>query len=272
MTHIRTLYPLIFFILLFTWMSVIVFFLKNHPQLLVIICFIIPMVSYAIFSCKNHKKRLKELITICSYFMLLVILFYWLFIEGYETLVSYSNYFFISYFVLQAIGFVIDFFKKRQRDKKMILGISVTLLGMINILFWILLATNKSYFIDNNVGILIFGVPEPEYIIIVYCLWFIYVIMNSSTLPNLSELIAHTLSLIVAIISGQFFLSRLLLASHLFIMDYFTGYSQSGFFIKNMPRLTGEFYPEKWIKLQSYFAMIIILILIFIFGYQLYLF
>lgn len=272
MTLTQYIRPSIFFILLFLWLCFLVYFTQRYPQSLVIICFILPSIGFYFFPAKNTNNRLKQLIFICSYFMFWACFFYWLSALFQTRLIAYSNYFFISYFVMQASGFLVDIIKKRKEKPGAPLGVLITILGISNIFFWVFIATNQHFIIDQSGEILTFGIKEPWYIISVYCLWFTYVIMNGSSLPNLPELIVHSLSLIIASISGQFFLSRLLLASHLFIIDYFIGYTQKNFIINNMPQLGISIYPKQWFVFQSFLSIISIVLLISILIWQSYLY
>ena len=161
-----------------------------------------------------------QLIIIESLFMLFVILSKISIMNNYQKLHLLLGYGFRSLFVLQFL-----FFMLYQYTVKSYLGLIRTAMFLLLLIPWF--STVGLQGDIDSIGRFYFsGTLAPDYIILYYCFWVIGVpLVDSKTLPNLITASLHFSSVIVALVSLEFFHARLLTASHLFILDYLLSYS-----------------------------------------------
>ena len=152
---------------------------------------------------------------------------------------------FCTFFVIQALGFMIDCIKKRE-----ILAILCTIICITTIFLWIGLMTSRRLEILDDNMIAVFGSPAPYWVIVVYFFWFLVVVSTGRVLPNLAEFFVHAVSIAVSALSGAFFFVRLLSASNLLLLDVFLSYTRRGILGSQYLRMSDRFYQERWGKLK----------------------
>lgn len=188
-----------------------------------ILCIGLPLMIHTYNQYIGHRihYRILQLILIESTFMLFVIL-------G-KMAIQHNN---VSFNLLLGYGFRLLFFIQfvffmlYQYKVKSYFGLIRTALFLVLLIPWFR-HTDLASQMDNTGRFFFAGVQAPDYIITYYCCWVIGVpLVDSRTLPNFLTACLHFASVLVALISQEFFHARLLTASHLFILDYLLSYSE----------------------------------------------
>ena len=194
------------------------------PYATAAISLILPAALYAAQSVDFAWRRIRQLFLITSYFMLVATISIFAIMSGYDGINRYAGYLFFIYFGLQSLGFVLHEIKKRS-----VLGIVSTIGCGSAIVLWGVSLGGWGSIIDAEGRFQMWGENAPLLIQGIYFFWVIRVLLESRTLPKLTELSAHTASILIALLSGQFFFVRLLTASQLFLLDGIARYSSRDF-------------------------------------------
>jgi hypothetical protein len=204
------------------YFSLITLLVRHSLRFEVFLCIVFPFSVHIIKKTLNLKinYRVMQLIIIESCFMLFVILGKISITYDYPKINSFIGYGFRSLFIIQFC-----FFMLYQHKVNSYRGLCRTLMFLVLLIPWFSHASLASN-IDADGRFFFSGVLAPDYIILYYCFWVIGVpLVDSKTLPNFLTATLHVSSVVIALLSQEFFHVRLLTASHLFILDYLASYS-----------------------------------------------
>lgn len=204
------------------YFDMIIMFAKHSLLFETCLCLGLPFLIHVCNTLMGKKinYRVAQLIVIESLFMLFVIAGKISINYAYLNLNFMLGYGFRTLFLIQ-----FSFFMMYQYKVKSYLGMVRTGMFLLLLIPWFSQASLGSN-MDATGRFFFSGVQAPDYIIVYYCFWVIGIpLVDSKTLPNFLTAALHISSVIMALISQEFFHARLLTASHLFVLDYLLSYS-----------------------------------------------
>ncbi|GAA3512726.1 hypothetical protein GCM10022393_28190 [Aquimarina addita] len=186
-----------------------------HYGFEILIAIVFPLVGYPFFKKADNWVDIKRLILLETGFNIICIVAKVtndLNIDWGEIL----NWMFVIFFIFQTGGFLISEFKKK---KYKCLPSSIAM--GIGIAYWYFNSAGEKTSITPDGEVQFWGSNAPLYLQIMYTFWVanVFLVEFRQYLPKATMYLAHAATMVVALMSNEFFHARILTASHLFVLN-----------------------------------------------------